>query len=341
MKKVFLLALLGTFLSANSNLKKNILNNKCEYKSYLIGNSKDVTTKTEPLFVLMGGGDDVDQAFNEMVKSSGGGDFVILRSSGEDGYNSYVYHDIGAGRVDSVETLLIDSKEKANCNEVEQKIRNAEAVFIAGGDQADYYNYWHNSKVESALNYLINKKYVPIGGTSAGLAILGKFVFTAEKDTITSEEALKNPFDEKIIIRNNFLSVPLLDNIITDTHFSQRERQGRLITFMNNILLNKLAPFNKIKAVGVDEKTVVVLNKDGIGKVFGSNYAEFFSLGTKPSSFTPFNWEPKDKNYAIKSVKVKGSKSGTNSFNFNTWKLQKGTSEEVKYSIDKGVLKRN
>ena len=58
-------------------------------------------------------------------------------------------------------------------------IRNAEAIFIAGGDQSNYVRYWKDTPVEDAIN-LVAAKPAPIGGTSAGMAILGEFVYSAK-----------------------------------------------------------------------------------------------------------------------------------------------------------------
>ena len=121
--------------------------------------------------------------FQWMIKKAGGGDFVILRATGTDAYNSYIYD---LGTINSVETLLINSRTLANDPEVERTILNAEAVFISGGDQANYVKFWKNTKVHYALDYLRNIKQIPIGGTSAGCAILGGTYFSALEGTITT-----------------------------------------------------------------------------------------------------------------------------------------------------------
>lgn len=53
------------------------------YASYLVGNPGDAAGTTSPLWVMQGGGTDVDENFVRM----GGGDFVVIRASGSDGYN--------------------------------------------------------------------------------------------------------------------------------------------------------------------------------------------------------------------------------------------------------------
>ena len=116
-----------------------------------------------------------------------------------------------------------------------EKIRNAEALWIAGGDQWNYVRVWGASPMKAEIQALIDRG-VPVGGTSAGLAVLGQFVFTAAKDSVTSAQALANPFDERVQIGEDFLKIPALRGAITDTHFVKRDRMRRLLTFMARIL---------------------------------------------------------------------------------------------------------
>ena len=68
------------------------------------------------------------------------------------------------------------------------------------------------------------------------MAILGEFVFAALNGTVYSSEALNNPYNFKITVETNFLIIPVLERIITDSHFAQRDRMGRLVVFLARIL---------------------------------------------------------------------------------------------------------
>src|SRR5260370_4763682 len=208
------------------------------YEYYLTGNAADVKPATRPGFVLMGGGKDVDAAFRWMLGRAGGGDVVVLRASGSDGYNKYI-HEMGA---DSVESIVVKTPEAARDAFVLEKIRHAEALWIAGGDQWNYVRVWGASPMREAMQSLIDRG-VPVGGTSAGLAVVGRVRFTAEKDSVTSAQALANPYDERVKIGEDFVKIPALRGIITDTHFVTRDRLGRLLTFPAPILeARKAAP---------------------------------------------------------------------------------------------------
>ena len=64
------------------------------YQYFVVGNSADVVTSTSGLLVLQGGGTDVDENFVRMGARSGGGDFVVIRASGTDAYNPYIYEPV-------------------------------------------------------------------------------------------------------------------------------------------------------------------------------------------------------------------------------------------------------
>ncbi|UJR14466.1 hypothetical protein I4U23_001463 [Adineta vaga] len=302
----------------------------------LIGDATDVIRPTSGGTVLVGGGPDVDAAMQWMINKSGGGDFVVLRATGTDAYNSYIYN---LGSVNSVETLLIDSRTLANDLQVEATILGAEAVFITGGNQANYVNYWKDTKIEDALNYLRNTKKIPIGGTSAGCAILGGTYFPALYGTLTTNDALDNPYNRYLTLgHNDFLNQPYLINVITDTHFNNPDRRGRLITF--------LARMNQDygivgRGIGVDESTAVCIESNGTGRIFGTGTAFFLSQNGpayKPEVCTNtsrLDWYRHRQ--AVTAYKIIGNKDGSESFDLKTWS-QVNSKIHQYYYVNRGVL---
>lgn len=301
----------------------------------ITGSSADVTTRTSGGTVLMGGGPDVDKAMQWMIDKSGGGDFVVIRATGTNAYNDYIY---GLGTVNSVETLLIDSKTLANDPAIEQTIRNAEALFIAGGDQYDYVSYWKGTKVEDAINYLRNVKQVPIGGTSAGCAIMGATYFDAANGTVRSSEALRNPYRREVSLqRDNFLENPFLENTITDTHYDDPDRRGRHVTFLAR--MNKDWGING-KGIGIDEETAVCIDNSGKAIVYGNGYAFFLQqYGAGPERCVPrrsLDWYRNRR--AVEVYKVTGNNNGSHYFWLDTWNSGSGGSWQF-YYVDYGRLK--
>jgi cyanophycinase len=248
---------------------------------YLTGNPQDVMTGTSGGLMLMGGSTDVDAAFEWLIDKSGGGDFVVIRTSGSDGYNQYVY-DLGA--VDSVETLVITSIAAANHPFVIEKIQNADALFIAGGDQWNYVNYWKGTALEDAIHYLRDHN-VPMGGTSAGLAILGEFVFSAENGTVYSNEALTNPYNQYMTLEQDFLEFPYMTNVITDSHFRARDRMGRLVGFLARIVQDGWS--SEARGIGVDEQTALLVEADGTASAIGMGGVYFLQTPGLPEVCQP------------------------------------------------------
>jgi Cyanophycinase and related exopeptidases len=214
----------------------------------------------------MGGATEDDRAMRRFLQYANGGDVVVIRASGSDGYNNYMYSQLGV-TVNSVHTILINSVAIANDSSVVQTVRNAEALWIAGGNQWNYISFWKNTALHQALNYLINTKKIPIGGTSAGMAIMGEYYYSAQNNSVTSASALANPYNADVTIGySDFLNNQLLKNTITDTHFDNPDRSGRLMTFIARIWKDQ----NKqIHGIACDEYTSVFIDTNQKATVYG------------------------------------------------------------------------
>ncbi|MCU0852497.1 MAG: cyanophycinase [Thermoplasmata archaeon] len=237
---------------------------KTTYEYYVWGSPDDVVTATSGGLLLAGGDSDVADAMLWMIAKSGGGDFLVIRCSGTDAYNPWIYKQLGG--VDSCETIIFVKEEACYDAFVLDKIRSAEALFIAGGDQWDYVSMWKGTPVEDAIHYVAAKP-APVGGTSAGLAVLGEFVFSAQNDTIESDDALRNPYNRRVTIENDFLSMDNMEGTITDSHFVTRDRMGRLVTFLARIVQDGRA--TQARGIGINEKTALGVEPNGDVKLFG------------------------------------------------------------------------
>jgi cyanophycinase len=290
---------------------------KAQYEYYAVGSQLDVTTTTTAGTVLMGGGTDVDAAFQWMIGKSGGGDFVVIRATGTDAYNPYIF---GLGTVNSVETLIIKSRTAAADPFVVNKIRNAEAVWIAGGDQSDYINFWKGTPVADAINYVANTKHAPVGGTSAGLAVLGQFIYTGALGSVTSSQALADPFHRYVTLDRDFVSIANLGGVITDSHFVTRDRLGRLVAFIGRIIKNGWA--SSVHGIGIDEATAILVEPNGASTRVGSGAVYFMSSNGVPAvcvSGTPLTYT------GLAVYKM----SGGATFNLATWVGAGGTAYTV------------
>jgi cyanophycinase-like exopeptidase len=300
------------------------------YKYYVIGNAEDVVRPTHGLWVAQGGGDDVDANYARMGEFGGGGDFVVLRASGADDYNDYIF---GLCHCDSVETIVFDKGAATSDPFVIRTIRNAEAIFIAGGDQANYIRYWKDTPVEDAINFVAAKP-APVGGTSAGMAVLGEYVYSAEgKESLTSQEALANPFVADLTLARGFLALPGLENVITDQHLQERDRIGRTVALLSRLQRDGWSA--KPRAIAADRETSLHINPaDGSAEVFAT-----------PDHPTPYVYfmEPAgpsvrcEPGQPLTSAVIAVQRLGPGErFNLRTWRASGGISYELR--AETGVL---
>jgi len=307
-------------------------------KVYVTGNSGWVTTNHGEGFIYMGGGAECDEAMEWMTAKTDGGDVVVIRTDGSSGYNDYLYSDIGG--VDSVHTLVINKASYADSTYVETVIKNAEALFIAGGDQADYYGLWNDTKVESAIHYLIDTKGAVVGGTSAGMAVLADVDYIPDSYGVYSSEALADPYHTYMnYLEDDFIQgIPNTYGIVTDTHFSERDRLGRTITFMARMIQDSVRTVSQTRAIACDEGAAVCIEANGSAKIFGwsgyTDYVFFFQADTAPDRCTSglsLNWTD-----AVTVYKVRGLPTGANTFNLSTWTGSGGSWESV--NVNYGVI---
>ena len=246
---------------------------KTGFQAFIVGNPADAPPAPglSPGLVLMGGGTDVDAAFQWMCQRAGGGDFVVIRTTGTDAYNPYIQQ--LCPQMDSVETIIITSVTGANSAYVSSHIQNAEALWIAGGDQSTYVNTWRGTAVQTGVDFLLNTKQVPVGGTSAGLAVLSQFIYTGELGSVTSSQALANPFHRYVTLDRDLFQSALGVNKLYDSHFVTRDRMGRSLVFLARIVNNGWA--TQPRGIGVDEQTAILVTPNGAGTMVGTGAAYF------------------------------------------------------------------
>ncbi len=275
------LILMAVLLAASAAVQARVASPQ-SYQYFRVGNPANVRVSPRPGFALIGGGEDLDAAFQWLCERSRGGDFLILRASGTDAYNPYIK---SLCRENSVATLVIPTRQAATDPFVERAIDSAAAIFIAGGDQSNYINFWSGTPVEHAINRAI-RRGVPVGGTSAGLAVLGGLAYSAQNDSpngpnLGSPAALADQFNRQVVTVRNFLDIPVLSGMITDSHFHERDRLGRLLVFMARILQS--SNVERIRGIGIDQHTAFLLDPNGEGVAAGTGAVHLFEASKKPA----------------------------------------------------------
>ncbi len=298
------------------------------YDYFRIGNPADVQTKTSYGIVVAGGGRDVDAAMKWMIDRSGGGDFVVIRCSDDDAYNDYLY---SLGKLNSVSTILINDKSGANSPFVADKVAAAEALFIAGGNQADYLNRWSGTKLQEAVQSLIARG-VPVGGTSAGAAVLGELIYSAKEGSIYPDEIMSDPYNFRATFDRDLFKIPCLNGVITDTHFVVRDRMGRLAGFLARMYQDRWAM--SPRGIGVDAGTALLIDSSG-GAIVTGNGAAYFLSHTEP----PLSCKP-GAPLTYENIKVSRAVSGE-MFNICAWNGNNSVPDYAISVIDGKLLPGN
>jgi cyanophycinase-like exopeptidase len=315
------------------------------YSSAIQGDTSNFIVSPQKKLCLMGGATEDDNAINWWLQGAQGGDVVVIRVSGSlTSYNTYFSSATFNANLNSVETIIIPSIAAANHPYVKRRLREAEAIWIAGGNQNLYRTYWKNTAVDSAINWAYNSKGACIGGTSAGMMIQGQFYYYAGNSSVTSANALSNPFNTDMTLAyDDFLHIPYLQNVITDTHFDNPDRRGRLMSF----LARNTTTVNKPLAIACDEYTAVCVDSNGMAKVFGgaptySDNAYFLQVNcVSPnapevlSSGAPLTFNRN--NAAVKVYHIEGDATGSKTFNLNDWQTANGGLWENWY-VQSGVF---
>lgn len=299
---------------------------------------------------LAGGGEKEDWkgAWTQMLKANKGGDLVIIRARSGPGEGIQFITELLKStpkiiKPNSFTTISFARREEVDQPRILEYIRNAEVIFFDGGDQYLYLQYFKNTQFAKEVNKAIHERKVIIGGTSAGMALLGGVDYTAKygsptdgESMVTSHDALNNPLGEFLDLDDSLFVPPYLEGVITETHFSERNRQGRIVGLMARNYHNNLKPIKSegsqttplpkpVKAIAADEFVSVCYKEDGIARVYGLGKA-FFLQSNGPieqiMDGKPLHWYADGK--AVSVYAVDASPHGAGEFNLKTWSGQGG-----------------
>jgi cyanophycinase len=274
------------------------------------------------------GGGGSDEAWGEgwkyFLSSAPKGDVVMIRTDQRrGGYEDWIFKDtshLGFPPMNSVSTLSFFKASEVHSSEALKLLEEAEIVFFAGGDQSDYIDWFKNSAIEKLLKSRIEKRNIAIGGTSAGMAYLAGLDISArysppahEGWNVRTSDVLSNPLGKFVDLAAANVTAPFLDSIITDTHFNERSRQGRLMGYMARAAFDHTGGFDarQIKAIGADEKTAYCYGVDGIGRVYGPGDVYFLSVKDSKINLvkdSPLIWA--SENGAVNAFVINGKTNG-------------------------------
>lgn len=154
------------------------------------------------------------------------------------------------------------------------------AIFLKGGDQSKYYEYYKGTKTHQAIQQVYNNGGV-LAGTSAGAMILSPIIYTAQVTSVDPSTTLMNAFTSQITLANDFLNT-LQGRFIFDTHVAERGRLGRIPAFMATWY--KQTGQQSI-GVGIDDHTALCVEPNGNATVYGTGAVGFYKAANSTAPF--------------------------------------------------------
>lgn len=300
------------------------------YDYYAIGDTEAPTPHpTAPGLLMVGGGDWPYEAYRWMFDKAGNGHIVVLRASYGDENQKEMYQQIGGAT--SVQTLVFHDRRASYDPRLLAILARADGIYAAGGDQSNYIRFWQGTPVQAAINRHVAAGK-PFGGTSAGLAIQGRWVYGAmDGNSLTSATALADPHSSQLTIVQDFLRLePLYSaGVLTDTHFAERDRQGRLLGMMAKI--QREWPGQPVVGIGVDEQTALAVDGSGQGRVFSKDGG--YAWVVRPGPAVP---QPTGRPLETSVWQVTGVGSGSR-LELGSWKVQ-APAFQVTVQARQGVL---
>jgi len=262
---------------------------------YKVGNTTDAPlTCHGPAYDIGGGGGDVDSAIQWVIDqvrgASGTGgpklDVVVLRCSGSDGYNAPV---LAMNGVNSVESIVGTSAADFNDVSVADAVAKAEVIFFAGGNQANYIQFIKGTATDTAIQTVLARGG-GLGGTSAGAAIQGSIIHDATTGSSTSAEALANPYAAKIHFTYGWFGALHLEQTLCEPHLqlggNGYDRMGRLMAFVARQVQDGKGGSGML-GIGIDSETSLVVDKNGLATVMGSQNVYLVLLDHLPEICKP------------------------------------------------------
>jgi len=140
-------------------------------------------------------------------------------------------------------------KDASNNNRWIDSLSNARLVYILGGDQNRFMKAVLNTPIYAAIHNAYSKG-ATIAGTSAGAAVMSKYMITGSqlRDTV-----YKETFDKLWTDNIQFAEgLGLLPQVIVDQHFIKRSRYNRV--------LSALAAKPNYVCIGIDESTAIIVH---------------------------------------------------------------------------------
>jgi cyanophycinase-like exopeptidase len=148
---------------------------------------------------------------------------------------------------------------------------------------------------------------------------------------LSSPMVLKNPYNVQVALARDFLKIPHLQNLITDSHFAKRDRLGRSLVFLARIVQDGWS--QNPREIAIDEKSAVLVEADGKATVVGLGKGAYFMQVKTPPSVCKENVP-----LTFSDISTYHGTTGAH-FDLETWSGSGG--ESYSLSVENGVVRSN
>ncbi len=158
-----------------------------------------------------------------------------------------IFLELGA---ETAEVLFVGDRDHANSDELVSLVEQSTGVFITGGNQIRVASILGGTRLAEMLIDR-SRSGVPVAGTSAGASVMSAVMVAGGPSGLSprSHTVQMSP------------GQGLIDSVIIDQHFRERDRIGRLVSMVS---------YNPgVLGLGIDEDTAALIWPDGTLEALG------------------------------------------------------------------------
>lgn len=159
-----------------------------------------------------------------------------------------IFEEMGAKYV-----KVLDIRDRAQGEDAyfQQYIEECTGVFLTGGDQLRLCGLLADTPLMERIRQRVQTGDMSLAGTSAGAAVMGHHMIAGGSSGESPNRALVDMA----------IGLGIIPEIIVDQHFHNRNRMARLLSALSN--------HPERLAIGIDEDTCALFERDGLIRVIG------------------------------------------------------------------------
>lgn len=237
LRKTILFSLASLFLlsCSNSTDQMNSYNAVNKGKLFIIGGGKRPESLVKKLIQVSG------------IDSTGYTVILPMSSSEPDTSAYYGALQFKKQGIQNIAAFNFEKEVSPNAKWIDS-LKNAQLIYITGGDQRRFMDIVLNTEIHEAIKEAY-KKGATVAGTSAGAAVMSKKMITGDEIKHEYTGDYRTIEQENMIIEEG---LGLLENAIIDQHFIWRMRMNRLMTVA--------IEHPNETAIGIDESTAIIVS---------------------------------------------------------------------------------